>query len=120
MFKINPTTKEIKITRGDIGTINLSVEGYTFKIGDVIRFKVFQCQDCKCVELQKDLIINEETTNIEISLTSEETRIGEIINKPVKYWYEIELNPETECQTIIGYDSDGEKIFRLYPEGATV
>lgn len=33
------------------------------------------------------------------------------------YWYEVELNPETEAQTIIGYDEDGPKIFRLYPEG---
>jgi hypothetical protein len=117
MFKINPTTKEIKITRGDIGTINLSINGYTFKTGDILRFKVIKFQDCKCIELQKDIIINEETSTIEIHLTSEETRIGDLINKPVKYWYEVELNPETNCQTIIGYDDEGEKIFRLYPEG---
>jgi hypothetical protein len=119
MFKINPTTKEIKITRGDIGTIDFSIEDYTFKAGDVIRFKVFKILDCKCVELQKDIIINEETETIAIPLTSEETRIGSLINKPTKYWYEIELNPETACQTIVGYDDDGEKIFRLFPEGGS-
>lgn len=117
MFKINPRTKEIKITRGDIGAIDLSITNYIFKVGDIIRFKVFKIDDCKCVELQKDIIINEEAETIEISLTSEETRIGDLINKPKKYWYEIELNPETNCQTIIGYDDEGEKIFRLYPEG---
>lgn len=118
MFKINPTTKEIKITRGDIGTIELSINGYTFKAGDILRFKVFKFQDCKCIELQKDITINEETETISIPLTSEDTRIGDLINRPTKYWYEIELNPETACQTIVGYDDEGEKIFRLYPEGS--
>lgn len=117
MFKINPITKEIGITRGDIGTIELSINDYTFKVGDIVRFKVFKSKDCKCVELQKDIEIKEEATLIEIPLTSEDTRIGDIINKPAKYWYEIELNPETNCQTIIGYDDEGEKLFTLYPEG---
>ena len=44
--------------------------------------------------------------------------IGEVINKPTNYWYEIELNPNTQPQTIIGYDEDGEKLFVLYPEGS--
>ena len=59
-----------------------------------------------------------EAESVTINLTKEDTKIAEIINKPVDYWYEIEMNPDTEPQTIIGYDEDGEKIFRLYPEGS--
>ena len=57
------------------------------------------------------------TDLVTISLSSTDTRIGEIINKPVDYWYEIELNPDTTPQTIIGYDADGPKILKLFPEG---
>lgn len=117
MFKINPTTKEISITRGDIGVINFSINDYTFQVGDIVRFKVFKSKDCKCIELQKDIEIKEGTEMVEIPLTSDETKIGEIISKPKQYWYEIELNPEKNPQTIIGYDEEGEKIFTLYPEG---
>ena len=59
----------------------------------------------------------EATTSVDLSLDSTETTIGDIINKPVEYWYEIQLNPDTEPQTIIGYDENGAKIFKLYPEG---
>ena len=52
-----------------------------------------------------------------ISLNKEDTTIGDIINTPIDYWYEVQLNPETNPQTIIGYDENGAKIFRLYPEG---
>lgn len=41
-----------------------------------------------------------------------------MVNKPTDFWYEVELNPDTAPQTIIGYDKEtGAKIFRLYPEG---
>jgi hypothetical protein len=38
----------------------------------------------------------------------------------VDYWYEVELNPDEDCQTIVGYDEDGAKVLRLFPEGADV
>jgi hypothetical protein len=50
-------------------------------------------------------------------LSKEDTKIGKKVNKPVDYWYEVELNPDTYPQTIVGYDEDGAKIFKLYPEG---
>ena len=59
-----------------------------------------------------------EEDSVRIRLRREDTKIGDIIHKPVKYWYEVELNPDTEPQTIVGYDDDGPKIFTLYPEGA--
>ena len=57
---------------------------------------------------------------VEIFLHGAETKFGEVINKPVDYWYEVELNPETKPQTIIGYDEDGAKVFKLFPEGRDV
>jgi hypothetical protein len=53
-----------------------------------------------------------------MALTKKDTTIGEIINKSREYWYEIELNPDTASQTIIGHDEDGAKKFVLYPEGS--
>lgn len=125
MFKINPITKQIDITRGDVGNIRINAKnGYTFKVDDVIRFKVFKRRDCHCVELQKDTVVTEETSVVDISLTSENTKIGDIISRDMNYWYEIELNPDTNPQTIVGYEIDPqtgkalEKIFKLLPEGS--
>lgn len=125
MFKINRTTKQIDITRGDIAAIEVTAlnkdgSNYIFKVGDIVRFKVFKRMDCGCVEIKKEITITESTTKVTFNLTREDTRIGDVINKPVSYWYEVELNPETDPQTIIGYDTDGEKIFKIYPEGVSL
>lgn len=122
MFKIN-NDKSIYLTRGDIANIYISASlqdgtPYTFQEGDVVRFKVYKRRDCGCVELQKDVEATAGTVETIVFLSGEETKIGEVISKPTNYWYEVELNPETNPQTIIGYDEDGEKIFRLYPEGS--
>lgn len=121
MFVIDKDTKQINLTRGDVAAILLDSiiddKPYTFKNGDVVRFKVFKTKDCGCVEMQKDTLVTEESTTVNISLGREDTKIGDLINKPTKYWYEIELNPDTNPQTIVGYDLEGEKIFMLYPEG---
>lgn len=122
MFKIDTNTKQINITRGDIGTINISAKNedgsdYTFQVGDILRLGVFQAKDYSKIVLEKDVEVNEITTNVELDLETEDTAIGNIVNKPVSYWYEIQLNPDTEPQTIIGHDEKGAKIFMLYPEG---
>lgn len=122
MFKIDSSSKQISLTRGDVASIEVKATNedgseYEFKVGDVVRIKVFERKDCGCVVLQKDVTVEVDTTSVLLNLTSEDTKIGGIINKPTKYWYEIELNPETSCQTIVGYDEDGEKVFMLYPEG---
>lgn len=123
MFKIE--NKTIHVTRGDIATIGIkakNVDGsdYIFKKDDVVRLNVFKRKDCSCVVLHKDVKASEETLELEISLTSENTKIEELINKPLKYWYEVVLNPETNPQTIIGYDIAGAKEFILYPEAKEV
>ena len=110
------------LTRGDIAQIHVSADTqdggtYTFTAGDVVRLQVFDKKDCTKVLLSKPVTVLAEAQSVIIALSGDETKIGEPINKPVDYRYEIELNPETNPQTIIGYDESGEKIFRLYPEG---
>ena len=120
MFKVNED-KSIHITRGDAGVFDVSAENgsrpYMFQPGDVIRVNVFERKDCDSVVLQKDFPVEAETSYVRVYLTSEETKIGETINKPKAYWYEIVLNPDTYPQTIVGYDDYGAKLFTLYPEG---
>lgn len=123
MFAINED-QSIYVTRGDIlfFTVSAMKDGaaYTFQQGDVVRMKVMQKKACEKVAFQKDFPIEEETESVEIVLTEAETKIGKVISKAVDYWYEIELNPETYPQTIIGYDDDGAKIFKLFPEGQDI
>lgn len=123
MFIVD-STKTIHVTRGDVGSISISaIDGasdntpYVFRQGDVVRFMVFKKKACDEVVLSKMIEATPDTTEVNINLTTEDTRIGDTIHKPVDYWYEIELNPDTTPQTLIGYDEDGPKILRLYPEG---
>jgi hypothetical protein len=120
MFVINEDLT-IHCTRGDAAVFSvgatLAGASYAFKANDVVRFSVFAKKDCSDVVLQKDVKATEGAEFVEIELTSEDTKIGETISKPVDYWYEVEMNPETYPQTIIGYDEDGAKVFKLYPEG---
>lgn len=124
MFTID-TDKTISVTRGDSGSFVVPVN-YAFQESDVLRLKVFRKKTCEDVVLQRDFkldgtceAVTIDGTTTSLFLTEEETRkiSTKIISKPVDYWYEIELNPESNPQTIVGYDGDGPKIFRLYPEG---
>ena len=121
MFEIDERLV-VHVTRGDVGVIAVSIPtsedtNYIFETGDVIRFRVFKKGCCNEIVLEKDVIVDGETEFVDIVFTSIDTKVGPLINKPVDYWYEVELNPETSPQTIIGYDRTGPKVFRLYPEG---
>lgn len=121
MFKVKDDLS-IHITRGDIGLLGITAKNedntdYIFQVGDIIRLGVFEKKKFSLIKLQKDVTVQQQGTEVQISLNKEDTTIGDIINTPVDYWYEIQLNPETNPQTIIGYDENGAKIFRLYPEG---
>ena len=120
MFLINDDMS-IYVTRGDAVFFTVSAEEkgvkYNFQDGDVVRIKITDKKDCDNVVLQKDFVVTEATENVDIVLTGQDTKIGSVISKPVDYWYEVELNPFTNPQTIIGYDDDGAKIFKLFPEG---
>ena len=116
----------IGVTRGDsceivVSAKNKTVDGvsdYVFQKGDTLRFRVFGKKNCENVLLVKDFFVSEPTTHFTMELSGADTGIGGLINKPVDYWYEIELNPLTNPQTIVGYDDDGAKIFRVYPESS--
>ena len=120
MFKVNED-KSVYLTRGDHIQLTLMAsdgdDAYTFRQGDLVRFKVFEKKNCENVVLQKDFRVESDTTEVVITLEEEDTKIGEEISKPKDYWYEVEVNPEIQPTTIIGYDEDGAKIFKLFPEG---
>ena len=121
MQKIDGTT--IKLNRGDILNLTLSASlednsNYTFQVGDKIVFSVYEKgkMSDKAI-LIKEINVVEQSQSVVIRLENDETKLGNLINKPVEYWYEIELNNE---YTIIGYDDDGAKLLMLYPEGSKI
>jgi hypothetical protein len=121
MYKINDDLS-IYVTRGDIVLMSVAAEfngkPYTFQAGDLVRIKVYKKKKATDVVLEKDFPVATATQKVQIFLDKEDTKIGDVISKPVDYWYEVELNPLSEPQTIIGYDEDGAKVFKLFPEGA--
>lgn len=125
MFELNDD-QSIYATRGDVvyfaveAKDRVTGETFAFLPGDSLRIKIYGKKDAENVYLQKEFLVYEECTEVAIYLDEEDTKIGEVISKPVDYWYEIELNPDTDPKTIIGYDDDGPKIFKLFPEGADI
>lgn len=112
--------KEIHINRGDRLLIDFSIENgedkYIFKDEDKIKFSIYEKKGMdKSPVLQKEFIPDVGSTSVDIDIPGSEMKIGEMANKPIEYWYEIELNGD---ETIIGYDEDGAKKLILYPEGA--
>ena len=119
MFAIDG--KDISATRGDIVFFSVVANDdgvpHVFKQGDQLRIKIFEKKGCDKVVLQRDFPVLEDTEQVEVFLSEEDTKIGESINKPIDYWYEIELHTPSGPQTIVGYDEDGPAVFRLLPEG---
>lgn len=123
MFTLNDD-KSIYATRGDaiFLSVGASDKGipHEFQQGDILRMTVMEKKRADQVVLQKDFLITEATQAVPVVLTSEEMKIGDSISKPKDYWYELELNPGDLSQTIVGYDEDGPKVLRLFPEGEAV
>lgn len=124
MFIINEDNS-IYVNRGDILFFSVSAKEedgtpHHFVPGDVLRIKVYGKKEAETVVLEKDFPVVENAEEVEIYLDKEDTKIGEVISKPKDYWYEVELNPLSAPQTIIGYGEDGACLFRLFPEGADV
>ena len=92
---------------------------YRFKEGDIIRFKVFEKKNVKNILLEKDFSVEEDAEQFIIELMASEMKIGDLIDKATDYWYEIELNPDSEkVQTIVGYEKEsGPAVLTLLPEG---
>ena len=131
MFTLNDDLS-IYATRGDIVAFSVSAmddatgDLYLFKPGDVVTIKIYGKKNAGDVVLSREFPVfapSDPTEDfqgyetVDIYLDGEDMKIGDIISKPTDYWYEIVLNDKTGPQTIIGYDEDGAKIFRLYPEG---
>lgn len=118
---LNGTT--IEINRGNTLPLKLVIpishtENYVFQVGDEIMFGVYANRKMSGEALLlKRYTVEEETEEFEFTISADEMKIGELIDKPTDYWYEIELNGD---QTILGYDQDGAKILRLYPEGSEI
>ena len=124
MFKIKNNT--ILCTRGDKGNVPVTLplnkektEFYKFQVGDKVKIGVYEADKLDgCALILKEVEVPEITELVNIHLTSDETRIGELINEPTDYWFEIILNDDT---TILGYDDEtGPKIFKLLPEGSDI
>ena len=125
MFVVNDDLS-IYATRGDIVCLNVSAtddrtgKPYEFQPGDVLQMKIYTKKNAEEVVLQKDFPVVAKTDVVGVVLTEADTKIGDVISKPVDYWYEVTLNPYTNPQTFIGYDEDGAKIFKLFPEGKDI
>ena len=124
MYIVNEDNS-IYVTRGDIVAISVTANddgaAYKFKAGDILRINVHGRKECDNVVLQKDFPIAVDTESVDIFLDEKDTKIGESISKPKDYWYEIVLNPDTNPQTIIGYDDENCPIvFKLFPEGGDI
>lgn len=123
MFTMNDDLS-IYATRGDVVFFSVTADDngilYKFQPGDIVRMAIYGKKDAETCVLQKDFPITEVTEKVFIYLDEEDTKIGEIISKHKDYWYEIVLNPDTIPQTIIGYDEDGAKVFRLFPESVEI
>lgn len=121
MQKIDGTT--IKLNRGDVLNFTLTLSSssgdpYTFQDGDKVIFSVYNKNKMsEDAVLLKEFTVSGSRQSVEINCTKEDTKLGDLINKPVEYWYEIELNNE---YTVIGYDDEGAKILMLFPEGSKV
>lgn len=114
MFKIK--NSKFYVTRGDRGVIDLDLDDYTFQIGDVIEFKIYEKEGLdQPPVLLKTHTVTEVSEAVQIELLSADTMLGVPTNEPVEYWYEIKLNGD---QTVFCYDDkNGPKIFYLYPGG---
>lgn len=124
MLYFDRTTKQIQINRGDsidmtITAKDTSGNDYTFQVNDVIKFKVSEAKNESNVIIEKNITIETETTEVPIYISANETKLGDYINKPITYWYEVSLEKNNgDVLTIIGYDNKGPKEFVLNPEAA--
>lgn len=105
--------KSIEINRGDAGTITLINKSGVFKVGDILKLSIVECNNYNKVYFQKEYKVDKEKDTFDITLSSEDTKFGNVISMKKIYWYEIEYNGN---QTIVGYDENGAKEFILYPE----
>ena len=98
-------------------TIDNDGSDYVFEEDDIVTFSVY-----RKLEMNDEPVINKNfapevgTTMVSIDIPNEEMRIGEPINQPEEYWYQIRLNEDV----VSGYNSSGPRKLVLYPEGKRI
>lgn len=111
----------LHLTRGDRCTFRAYVidsrtrERYYFPAGCWVSFVIIDKLGYTLENplLRKKVFVPEDTDEVEFTLTSEDTKIGDMIDKKQKYWYNIVVNDDV---TILGSDEQGEKVIIIYPE----
>ena len=115
-YDVEENPNNFSFTRGDEIHKFLRIKNYTFGPGDIIKFNAYNKREMSNTPvLSKTFIVENDTDVYEMIFTSEETKIGEMQNKPIILWYEIELN---EKFTVIGFKDNNPTTITLYPEGA--
>ena len=85
--------QNIHINRGDQLDITLNNSTTSFSQGDQIKFSIMRKGDASEVIFQKTFTIDERCSKYVLTLSSEDTRLENIIKTgTVVYWYEIEYN----------------------------
>lgn len=121
------SNKNILLTRGDWLPLRLPLKNkddgsdYILKEGDIVRFTIYKNKDVRDVIYQKDFNPVAGESYIDIDIYSDETKIGDYINKTEEYCYQVELNPNTPYTiTLLGVERIGgrdvPKYFYLIPE----
>ena len=113
------TNTTLEVNRGNPLAFNFQImngdEPYIFDGTETITFAVYNANAMdKEAILKKDVTPQGDSDNLDITLTSTETKIGPLTNSPSIYWYEITMNNET----VLGYDRNGAKLLVIYPEGS--
>lgn len=101
--------KNIEITRGNVLPLAITAGNdiddtdYEFEKGDILRFKIYDSKDVNKIYLQKDFKVEENAIEVILTMTAGEMTIGDLSNRQATYWWEVDLNPETDNEeTIIG------------------
>lgn len=111
----------LHLTRGDRCTFRVYVidsktrEKYLFPAGCWVSFVIVRKLGYTLEKplLRKKIYVAEDTDEVEFTLTEEDTKIGEMIDKKEKYWYNVVINDDV---TVLGSDDTGEKVIIIYPE----
>lgn len=113
MFKIKGNN--FYVTRGDAGSFDITLDGYTFQVGDTLELNIYNEEGMNSSPLKTvELEVATAAETVTMELTGTDTTLGSPITEKVNYWYEITLNGD---QTPFCYDENGPKYFYLYPGG---
>lgn len=121
MLRLDEDNVTLHLTRGDRGTFKAYVidsktqERYIFPAGCWVSFVVVNKKGYTLEKplLRKKIYVPSDTIEVEFTLTAKDTKIGNMIDKKQKYWYNIVVNDDI---TILGSDENGEKQIIIYPE----